>query len=208
MLILILVFIFVSIYWLTIRRFFQQGLSTNLLSNNLGECLWTVYPAAVLFQIGLPSLTLLYIMDETGATSQVSIKAIGHQWYWSYEYTDMWARSPTLSYDSYMLPQKIRGSGAPRLLDVDNRTTLPFGFVTRVIVRSADVLHSWAIPAIGVKVDACPGRLNQQSLVSYRPGVTHGQCSEICGANHRFIPITLEAISPHDYFWWSIVKGY
>jgi len=196
-----LTFIFASRLWLTKKRFNHKRIRSTLLSNNLGECLWTVYPAAVLFQIGLPSLTLLYIIDETRATSQVSIKAIGHQWYWSYEYTDSWSKSPSLSYDSYMLTKTANTPNSPRLLDVDNRTPLPFGIMARVIVRSADVLHSWAVPAIGVKVDACPGRLNQQSLIRYRPGVRHGQCSEICGANHSFIPITLETVSPKDYFW-------
>jgi len=198
-----LTFIFLSRLWLTAKRFRHKGISNILLRNNLGECLWTVYPAAILFQIGLPSLTLLYMIDENTIMSQVSLKAIGHQWYWSYEYTDRWSKTPKLAYDSYILSESRKSPGLPRLLDVDNRSPLPFGLITRVMVSSADVLHSWAVPSIGVKVDACPGRLNQQSLISYRPGVRYGQCSEICGANHRFIPIALEAISPKDYFWWN-----
>ena len=202
-LVFILTFIFISSLWLTQKRFSHKGVTNTLLRNSLGECLWTVYPAAILFQIGLPSLTLLYIIDETVTLSQVSLKAIGHQWYWSYEYTDSWSKIPKLRYDAYMLSEKSGTPELPRLLDVDNRRPLPYGLITRVMVSSADVLHAWAVPSLGVKVDACPGRLNQQSLMSYRPGIRYGQCSEICGANHRFIPITLETISPKDFFWWN-----
>jgi len=207
MLVLTLTLIFLSTLWLTRKRFRHNGVRNKILSNNVGECLWTVYPAVILFQIGLPSLTLLYIIDEAVTLSQVSLKAIGHQWYWSYEYTDSWAKIPKLNFDAYILTEKREFPGFPRLLDVDNRRPLPFGLITRVIVSSADVLHAWAVPSLGVKVDACPGRLNQQRLISYRPGINYGQCSEICGANHRFIPITLELISPKDFFWWSHYQG-
>lgn len=157
----------------------------------------------MLFQIGVPSLTLLYIVDETTVTSQISLKAIGHQWYWSYEYRDRWSDTPPVAYDSYMTPASELNRRGTRLLEVDNRTPLPYNVVVRAIVTSADVLHSWALPSLGVKVDACPGRLNQQSFIGYRPGVYYGQCSEICGSNHRFIPIVIEFISPGDYFWWA-----
>ena len=102
-----------------------------------------------------------------------------------------------------MVPSREIREGGPRLLEVDNRTPLPYNVVVRAIIRSADVLHSWALPSLGVKVDACPGRLNQQALIGYRPGLYYGQCSVICGSNHRFIPIVIEFISPRDFFWWA-----
>lgn len=200
---LILSFIFVSTIWIFLKSVSHMGIRKSLISHNFGECLWTIYPAAVLFQIGVPSLTLLYILDETTIASQVSLKAIGHQWYWSYEYRDSWSGPCQLSFDSYIVPSREIREGGPRLLEVDNRTPLPYNVVVRAIIRSADVLHSWALPSLGVKVDACPGRLNQQALIGYRPGLYYGQCSEICGSNHRFIPIVIEFISPRDFFWWA-----
>jgi len=202
-LILILCLIFTSTIWILLKTTIHNGIRKSLTSHNLGECLWTIYPACVLLQIGVPSLTLLYILDETTISSQVSLKAIGHQWYWSYEYTDRWSKSPTIRYDSYIIPSSEAPIGGARLLEVDNRTPLPYNVVVRAIVSSSDVLHSWALPSLGVKVDACPGRLNQQAFIGYRPGVYFGQCSEICGSNHSFMPIVIEFISCGDYFWWA-----
>ena len=179
------------------------GTCKSLLRHNLGECLWTVYPALILFQIGAPSLTLLYMLDETTASSQISLKAMGHQWYWSYEYRDEWSTPFGVSYDSYILSFSDLSINDTRLLEVDNRTPLPLNTVVRAMVSSRDVLHSWALPGLGLKVDACPGRLNQQTIIRYRPGVFYGQCSEICGSNHRFMPIVLEFVSLQDYFWWD-----
>jgi len=200
---LILCAIFTSTMWIVIKSCKNSVVVKSLVNHNLGECLWTIYPAIVLFQIGVPSLTLLYILDETSISSQVCLKAIGHQWYWRYEYRDSWRGSPEVRYDSYMVPSSDQDNLTSRLLETDNRTPLPYNVVVRAIVRSADVLHSWALPSLGVKVDACPGRLNQQALIRYRPGLFYGQCSEICGTNHRFMPIVLEFVSPTDYFWWT-----
>lgn len=130
----------------------------------------------------------------------ISIKAIGHQWYWSYEYTDY----KNLDYDSYIIPLNESKPFNFRLLDVDNRITVPFITQIRLIVTSADVIHSWAIPSLGIKIDGTPGRLNQISFRINRAGLFYGQCSEICGANHRFIPIVIERISPNYFFKWII----
>jgi len=167
------------------------------------ECVWTIIPAVILIQIALPSLLLLYMLDEAVETS-LSIKVLGHQWYWRYEYSDFWAASESrqVEFDAYILPdEEIRGF---RLLDVDNRTVVPFISNIRILISSADVLHSWTIPVLGVKADAVPGRLNQVQFTAQRPGVFFGQCSEICGANHRFMPIVIESVDAKRFLNWII----
>lgn len=158
------------------------------------ETIWTILPAVTLLFLALPSLRLLYLIDEIRQPS-LTIKAIGHQWYWRYEYSDFWK----LEFDSYILPTEDLKSGEFRLLEVDHRAVVPIGVETRVLVRSADVIHSWTVPTLGVKADAIPGRLNQVGFTINRPGVFYGQCSEICGANHSFIPIALESVN-HEAF--------
>ena len=166
------------------------------------EWVWTVIPAFLLLQIALPSLLLLYIIDET-SDSTFTVKTIGHQWYWSYEYSNYrWADSEVgnINIDSYIIPGDNEDNDWMfRLLDVDNHTILPVGLNIRVLITSADVLHSWTVPSLGVKADAVPGRLNQVKFTRYRTGLYFGQCSEICGANHRFMPIVVELI-PESYF--------
>jgi len=169
------------------------------------EIIWTIIPTIILIFIAVPSLTLLYSMDELQKPS-VTLKVIGRQWYWSYEYTDALeaAWSPTevndLVFDSYM-DQDIE-DGFLRLLKTDNDIYLPTHQSIRVLVTSSDVIHSWAIPALGVKVDACPGRLNQVSLFISRVGYYFGQCSELCGLNHAFMPISLLATPLEVYINW------
>lgn len=140
---------------------------------------------------------MVYLLDELENPS-LSIKTIGHQWYWSYEYSDF----KNIEFDSYIIASRLLESHQYRLLDVDNRTIIPFKSIIRIIVTAADVIHSWTIPSLGVKIDATPGRLNQTRLFSNRTGLMFGQCSEICGANHRFIPIVLERISPKTFIKW------
>ena len=173
--------------------------STNLtlLEGQTVECVWTLVPALILIQIAAPSLVLLYMLDEAAGRS-LTLKAVGHQWYWRYEYSDFWLGQKVIEFDSYI---EKRENG-PRLLIVDNALALPVGAPARVLVGSSDVLHSWTIPRLGVKADACPGRLNQVKFISLRPGVFFGQCSEICGANHRFIPISLEVGDSKDFLAW------
>jgi len=156
---LILSFIFVSTIWIFFKCVSHIGIRKSLISHNFRECLRIIYPAAVLFQIGVGSLALLYILDETTIASQVSLKAIRHQWYWSYEYRHSWSGPCQLLFDdSYIIPSREIKEGGPRLLEVDNRAPLPYRVVVRSIIRSADVLHSWALPWSGVKVDWNPGQ--------------------------------------------------
>nr|ASY98140.1 cytochrome c oxidase subunit II [Sinomantis denticulata] len=161
------------------------------------EILWTVLPAVVLIFIALPSLRLLYLIDEN-TNPMLTLKTIGHQWYWSYEYSDFL----DAEFDSYMIPQNEMNNFNIRLLEVDNRTTLPMNTLTRILISSEDVIHSWTIPSIGVKADATPGRLNQATFWFNRPGIFYGQCSEICGANHSFMPIVVESTSTTDFLNW------
>lgn len=174
--------------------FFNKFINRFLLENQNIEIVWTILPALILIFIAFPSLRLLYLLDEVNRP-RVTLKTIGHQWYWRYEYSDFLQ----VEFDSYIVPfNEIDRSGF-RLLDVDNRTVLPINTQVRVLVRAADVIHSWTVPALGVKVDAIPGRLNQIRFIISRPGLFYGQCSEICGANHRFMPIVIERVSV-DYF--------
>nr|WNH23782.1 cytochrome c oxidase subunit II [Callechelys marmorata] len=162
------------------------------------EIVWTVLPAIILILIALPSLRILYLMDEIN-DPHLTVKAIGHQWYWSYEYTDY----EDLGFDSYMIPTQDLSPGQFRLLETDHRMVVPMESPVRVLVTAEDVLHSWAVPAMGVKMDAVPGRLNQTAFIATRPGVYYGQCSEICGANHSFMPIVVEAVPLQHFENWS-----
>nr|WNX95045.1 cytochrome c oxidase subunit II [Erimystax harryi] len=162
------------------------------------EIVWTVLPAVILVLIALPSLRILYLMDEVN-DPHLTIKAMGHQWYWSYEYTDY----EDLGFDSYMIPTQDLTPGQFRLLETDHRMVVPMESPIRVLVSAEDVLHSWAIPSLGVKMDAVPGRLNQTAFIASRPGVFYGQCSEICGANHSFMPIVVEAVPLKHFENWS-----
>lgn len=161
------------------------------------ETVWTILPAIILLFLAMPSLRLLYLTDESRDPS-ITLKAIGHQWYWSYEYTDF----NDVEFDSYMIPTADLEIGAYRLLEVDNRVALPILTDIRILVTAADVIHAWTVPALGIKVDAVPGRLNQLSVSINIPGIYYGQCSEICGANHRFIPICVEAINLKSFTKW------
>nr|YP_010535521.1 cytochrome c oxidase subunit II [Ornithodoros erraticus]UYB78277.1 cytochrome c oxidase subunit II [Ornithodoros erraticus]UYB78290.1 cytochrome c oxidase subunit II [Ornithodoros erraticus] len=160
------------------------------------ETLWTILPAIILITIALPSLRLLYLMEESFFPS-ISMKIMGHQWYWSYEYSDF-----NIEYDSFMIPSEEMTSSTFRLLDVDNRLIMPYNTNARILVTSADVIHSWTIPSLGMKMDAVPGRLNQITTMANRPGIFFGQCSEICGANHSFMPISMEITSINNFLTW------
>nr|QOJ45029.1 cytochrome c oxidase subunit II [Allobates nunciatus] len=172
--------------------------NTNTIDAQEIEMVWTIMPAVILIVIALPSLRILYLMDEI-SSPDVTIKTIGHQWYWSYEYSDF----TNLNFDSYMVPSKDLSPGQFRLLEVDNRMITPIGMATRTLITAEDVLHSWAIPTLGVKIDAIPGRLNQTSFLIPRPGVYYGQCSEICGANHSFMPIVVESLPMKEFLSWT-----
>nr|AAT97391.1 cytochrome c oxidase subunit II [Tanytarsus curticornis] len=191
---LILILVTTLVGYLMFMLFFNQLNNRFLLHGQTIEIIWTVLPAIVLLFIAFPSLRILYLLDEINSPT-ISIKAIGHQWYWSYEYSDF----NTIEFDSYMTPFNELSPGGFRLLDVDNRIILPINNQIRILVTATDVLHSWTVPSLGVKVDANPGRLNQTNFYINRPGLYYGQCSEICGANHSFMPIVIES-TPSKFF--------
>nr|YP_010415036.1 cytochrome c oxidase subunit II [Agrilus ornatus]URW97757.1 cytochrome c oxidase subunit II [Agrilus ornatus] len=193
----ILLMITILVGYLLLDLLFNKQINRFLLEGQTVEVIWTILPAVTLIFIALPSLQLLYLVDET-KTPLISLKSIGHQWYWSYEYSDF----KNLEFDSYMIPPQEMKHFHFRLLDVDNRTVLPYNTQIRLLVTAADVIHSWTIPSLGMKIDATPGRLNQISFLMNRSGLFFGQCSEICGANHSFMPIVIESISPKSFIKW------
>jgi cytochrome c oxidase subunit 2 len=202
-----MVVILVFVLWMLVRTLyhFQQGknpVPEKIIHGTTIEIAWTVAPSLVLVLIAIPSFALLYSMDEV-VDPAVTVKAIGHQWYWSYEYSDYnTSDEPSIAFDSYLIPEDDLEPGQLRLLEVDNRVVVPVNTHIRMIITSADVLHSWAVPSLGVKCDAVPGRLNQTPIFIKREGVFYGQCSELCGANHGFMPIVVEAVSLENYVNW------
>nr|AJF36680.1 cytochrome c oxidase subunit 2 [Gefionella okellyi] len=174
--------------------------------NTFLEIIWTITPAFILMIIAVPSFSLLYAVDEI-IDPNITLKIIGHQWYWSYEYSDYsFYHNQSIVFDSYMIPDDDLISGQLRLLEVDNQIVLPIYTHIRLLISSSDVIHSWTIPSFGIKVDALPGRLNQLSLFINRLGYFYGQCSEICGVNHGFMPIVVNAINIKDYINWIYMK--
>lgn len=173
---------------------------TYTVHNTKLEIIWTIIPTIILIFIAVPSFILLYSLDEV-INPSITLKAIGHQWYWSYEYSD-YTEENSINFDSYMITENDLEFGQFRLLEVDNRIVLPVNTHIRVLITAGDVLHSWAVPSMNVKADAVPGRLNQLTLFIKRPGVYYGQCSELCGVNHAFMPIVIEAVSLWNYSNW------
>nr|YP_009743929.1 cytochrome c oxidase subunit II [Protambulyx eurycles]QIE12704.1 cytochrome c oxidase subunit II [Protambulyx eurycles] len=194
---IILIMITILVGYLMLNLFFNKYINRFLLEGQMIEMIWTILPAITLIFIALPSLRLLYLLDELN-NPLITLKSIGHQWYWSYEYSDF----HNIEFDSYMIPMNELMKNNFRLLDVDNRIVLPMNNQIRIMVTAADVIHSWTIPSLGVKVDANPGRLNQTNFFINRPGMFYGQCSEICGANHSFMPIVIESISIKNFINW------
>nr|YP_009250443.1 cytochrome c oxidase subunit II [Coptotermes frenchi]AIT58351.1 cytochrome c oxidase subunit 2 [Coptotermes frenchi]AIT58435.1 cytochrome c oxidase subunit 2 [Coptotermes lacteus]AIT58437.1 cytochrome c oxidase subunit 2 [Coptotermes lacteus]AMX22642.1 cytochrome c oxidase subunit 2 [Coptotermes frenchi] len=195
---MIMLMITTTVSYMMITLIRNKQTSRFMLEGQMIETTWTIAPAIILVFIAMPSLRLLYLMDEVHNPA-LTLKAVGHQWYWSYEYSDF----TKLEFDSYMIPQEEQQESTFRLLDTDNRIVLPMNSPIRLIVTAADVLHSWTIPSLGVKTDATPGRLNQTSFSINRPGILYGQCSEICGANHSFMPITIESVPAKHFINWA-----
>ena len=193
---IIIVFVGAALFLLIKRKFTAR----YILDAQTIETLWTLLPAIILLFLAAPSLRLLYIIEEVN-NPLITIKTVGHQWYWSYEYSDF---SPNIRFDSYIVPTDQLTLGQYRLLEVDNRLVVPINTEIRLLVTSTDVLHSWTVPSLGIKSDAIPGRLNQLGFTCNRPGVFFGQCSEICGANHSFIPISLETLNWEGFQNWII----
>nr|AWV83460.1 cytochrome oxidase subunit II [Kikihia ochrina] len=195
----ILIMITIVVAYMMIMLMLNKIINRLLLEGQLIEFIWTLLPAMTLIFIALPSLRLLYMLDEIN-NPLLTLKIIGHQWYWSYEYSDF----SDVEFDSYMKSMSEMNKNEFRLLDVDNRVILPFNIQVRLLISSFDVIHSWAMPSMSLKVDAVPGRLNQMSMLISRPGMSYGQCSEICGANHSFMPIVIESISMKMFIKWLV----
>jgi cytochrome c oxidase subunit 2 len=182
-----------------------SGTARNVVHGTTIEIIWTVLPSIILIIVALPSFALLYSIDEI-VDPALTIKCIGHQWYWSYEYSDFQKQLGVINFDSYMIPEDELEIGELRLLEVDNRIVLPINTHIRVLVTATDVLHSWAVPSLGIKMDACIGRLNQTSMFILREGVFFGMCSEICGVGHANMPIVVEAVAVKNYITWLSEK--
>nr|QNV11796.1 cytochrome c oxidase subunit II [Planorbis planorbis] len=192
MVLLLGIFSFVGV--LGLKLIFNKFSSRAMIEAQTLETIWTIIPALLLIWLALPSLRLLYLLDESNSTFSI-LKSTAHQWYWSYE------QLPSgKSFDSYMM--KELSPGMFPLLEVDNRVSIPVNVNTTVITTSADVLHAFTLPSLGMKMDSVPGRLNSMNLYLSLPGVYYGQCSEICGANHSFMPIVIESIM----FFWSLKR--
>jgi len=206
-LIYFIIIIILFVLWILLRTISlfsnTQTYHTNNTNHNTAlEIIWTIIPAVILVIIALPSFALLYAIDEI-YESELTIKIIGRQWYWVYEPTDESIITTNIGlsldddnqYESRIILEDDLLRGQYRLLQVDNTLQLPLNIHTRLLITSGDVLHSWAVPSLGIKIDACPGRLNQINLFVKRSGIYYGQCSEICGIQHSFIPICVEVLN-------------
>nr|QHN89263.1 cytochrome c oxidase subunit II [Aphis aurantii]WCJ52977.1 cytochrome c oxidase subunit 2 [Aphis aurantii] len=173
----------------------NKFINIKISENQMIEFIWTATPPIILIFIAMPSLHLLYLMDEIKCPI-LTIKIFGHQWFWSYEYSDF----SNIEFEAYMMNELNKNNF--RLIEVDNKTILPFKFNIRLLISSDDVIHSWTIPSLAIKIDAIPGRMNQINLFMNRPGIYFGQCSEICGINHSFMPIQIESINLNKFIYW------
>ena len=160
------------------------------------EILWTLIPCLILIVMAVPSFKILYKQD-TIPKAEVTIKAVGYQWYWGYEYPD-----ENIIFESYMIKEEDLKENQPRLLTVDNEVVVPVNKVVKVLITANDVLHAWALPSFGVKRDAVPGRINETWFKAEKVGTYYGQCSELCGIKHAFMPITVRVVSEEDYAEW------
>lgn len=206
----IVVFVFMAI-GLTVHEFYYQtgNLVDRMVTAKVVHCtwlelVWTVAPLFILISIAIPSFALLYAMEEK-FVPDLTVKAVGHQWYWEYEYnlsvvnTEATSQEAATQFDAYMVADSDLVQGDYRLLETDRTVLLPVRKHIRLLTTSADVIHSWALPAAGVKMDAIPGRLNQVNLYFNRQGLFYGQCSELCGVNHGFMPISVKVL-PYERF--------
>nr|AIL24450.1 cytochrome c oxidase subunit 2 [Bathydorus laniger] len=192
----ILITVLIFILWILIKTTTHIIYWRNMRENTKLEIIWTTLPAIILTIIAYPSLKLLYATDEP-IEPELTIKSIGNQWYWSYEYSDY--ENKQIEFTSYMIPTDELTKGNNRVLEVDNRLIIPINTNIRILITAADVLHSFTIPSLGIKADAIPGRLNQVNFLASRPGLFYGQCSELCGADHSFMPIVIESTNLKNY---------
>ena len=177
----------------------RHPVPTRTSHNTVIEMLWTVVPVLILVLIAIPSFKLMYFMDRV-PNPEMTIKVTGHQWYWSYEYPDQGG----LAFDSNIIPEDQLKSGQKRLLDVDNPLVVPADTIIRVLVTGTDVIHSWFVPSFGVQEYAVVGRLNESWMKIEHSGTYYGQCNQICGVNHAFMPIKVEAVSKDDFQRWLV----
>jgi len=197
--ILITIFVLALLIYVMVRfRESANPVPSKTSHNTLIEVAWTVVPILVLVIIAIPSFKLLYFGDKA-PKAELTVKAIGKQWYWSYEYPD----NGNFTFDAVLVPEADLKPGQPRLLEADNPVVVPVDTNVRMLVTAADVIHAWAMPAFGVKKDGVPGRLNETWFRAEREGTYYGQCSEICGANHGFMPIKLVVVSKDAYAKWA-----
>nr|AEF13166.1 cytochrome oxidase subunit II [Hormaphis similibetulae] len=193
--IFIILMIMIIITYMMMFIIKTQFINIKIMENQMIEIIWTTIPPIILIFIAMPSLHLLYLMDEIKSPI-MTIKIFGHQWFWSYEYSDFF----NIEFESYMINNLNKENF--RLIEVDNKTIIPFKFNIRLLISSNDVIHSWTIPSLAIKMDAIPGRMNQINLFMNRPGMYFGQCSEICGINHSFMPIQIESININKFILW------
>lgn len=182
-------------------RHHKNPIPSTFTHNTTLEVIWTVLPMIILVIIGIPSIRLLHKM-ETPPNAEMTVKAVGHQWYWSYEYPESKNSGQHFEFDSYMIETKDLQPGQLRLLDVDKPMVVPIDTIIRVLITAADVLHSFAVPSLGIKRDAVPGRVNETWFSIKKPGMYYGQCSELCGAKHGFMPIAVKAVTKQEYQTW------
>ena len=193
----ITVFVLFLIAYACIRFRASKNKEASTTSHNTFiEVIWTLVPCLILIVLAVPSFKVLYSQDEI-PKADVTIKAIGYQWYWGYEYPD-----EKIIFDSYMIEEKDLKEGQPRLLSVDNEVYVPVNKVVKVMITANDVLHAWALPSFGVKRDAVPGRINETWFKADRTGTFYGQCSELCGIKHAFMPITVNVVTEEEYNQW------
>nr|AAO85825.1 cytochrome c oxidase subunit II [Aphis farinosa] len=193
--IFIIIMIMSTITYMMLFIMKNKFINIKISDNQMIEFIWTTTPPIILIFIAMPSLHLLYLMDEIKCPI-LTIKIFGHQWFWSYEYSDF----SSIEFESYMMKELNKENF--RLIEVDNKTIMPFKFNIRLLISSDDVIHSWTIPSLAIKIDAIPGRMNQINLFMNRPGMYFGQCSEICGINHSFMPIQIESINLNKFIYW------
>ncbi|YP_008758396.1 cytochrome c oxidase subunit II (mitochondrion) [Diuraphis noxia] len=193
--IFIIIMIMSTITYMMIFIMNNKFINIKISENQMIEFIWTTTPPIILIFIAMPSLHLLYLMDEIKCPI-LTIKIFGHQWFWSYEYSDF----SNIEFESYMINNLNKENF--RLIEVDNKTIIPYKFNIRLLISSDDVIHSWTIPSLAIKMDAIPGRMNQINLFMNRPGLYFGQCSEICGINHSFMPIQIESINLNKFIYW------
>ena len=190
--------LFLVIYACVRFRASRNPVASTTTHNTFIEVIWTLVPCLILIAIAVPSFKVLYEQDEI-PPADVTIKAVGYQWYWGYEYPD-----ENIIFDSYMIEDKDLQPGQPRLLTVDNEIFVPVNKVVKVLITANDVLHAWALPSFGVKRDAVPGRINETWFKADRTGTFYGQCSELCGVKHAFMPITVNVVSQDEYDAWLV----